>query len=165
MDRHDAVVGAHGEKAVPTGIATISGKMQQAPQPYKRAFGHVLARDALEIEIAAQVAVGIPLIVQRSGPGEKPQFAAPAAPGPEAGQADQIVAQIMALGAPAVVAIAPWTNQGVTVREKLNFGQEHTRKITTEASLSAPPLQKARPARRRARGRSRIHVRQGKRVE
>src|SRR5258708_36130732 len=79
---HNAVVNPNGKKSISARSASISGEAEQAKQPSHRARP-VFARDALQIHVAAQLAMHINDIAHGSGPGIKSRVAAPAAPGPQ----------------------------------------------------------------------------------
>ena len=90
LDGHNAPIGADREKAVPARSAPIGGKMKQPEQPGERACP-VLAGNALEIHVAALAAMRVPNIRDGNGPRIKTQIAAPAAPGPQQSDPNQIV--------------------------------------------------------------------------
>ena len=90
---HNAPPPTQGEEAVPARVATIGRELQPAAQPDEPTVGDVLAVNAPEIQIPTPRAVGVPRVSHRHSPGVKAGFARPAAPGTQARQAYEIIAQ------------------------------------------------------------------------
>lgn len=114
MDGRNAAVEPQREEAVTARGAAVSRKMQQAEEPEKPALGYVIAGDALQVQIAATLAVRILLISQGHRQGVEAQLATPAAPGARTYKSDKQVQGAPPFGAPAQVAVATWADQSFT---------------------------------------------------
>src|SRR6202022_1673223 len=100
----DALVRTDREEAVPARSAAIGGKMKHAEEPGKGARS-MLARNPLEVHVAAQSAVCESEIHNGNSPGIKSRIATPATPRPQQSGADDIVLHTPPAGTTGTVAM------------------------------------------------------------
>jgi hypothetical protein len=77
----DASKGQQAEEFLPARIAAIGWKSEEALEEHQSAILHPVTRDALEVEVSAARAVGIPREGDRHARGIESKFACEAAPG------------------------------------------------------------------------------------
>ena len=107
---YDAPVNPKREKAIPARGAAIGGKAEQAEQPGEHAHS-MLARNALQVHVAAHSAMHIPDISDGSRPGIKARVASSAAPGPQPCHSHQVVLDTSSAGPAGTVAMTDRTKQ------------------------------------------------------
>ncbi len=149
MEGHNPALGTQREKPVAAGIAAIGRKTQQAEHPCQSAIGGKVPRDALQVEIPAACAMGVCSQRRRYGPGVKPQIAAPAAPGTQAGEAEETVSRPASPRSPAPVAVAARTDQRTTAsRKRITCGRiaKEVKQTQPEAWSSAGRCSRGRSA-------------------
>ena len=108
----DAAEFADTEEAVAAGIAAVSGKSEPALQKNEGAIFDAITRDMLDIEIAAAGAVRKAFEIGGDPPGRKAPIATVAAPGAQAGGAESIVEDSVAVRTKTVVTTTMGTNHG-----------------------------------------------------
>jgi hypothetical protein len=69
------------EEALAAMGTSVRRKMQQAPQPNRPAFRNMPALDALQLEVSADSAMGVPDIRHGDAPSIEAGLTLPAAPG------------------------------------------------------------------------------------
>lgn len=89
-----------GKEFVAAGVATKRRKAEQAANEAKSS-GHIFGRNPLDVEIAADGAMGVAQVTQRNGTGAEAQFALQATPGNEADDAAGNVGKPVSPGATA----------------------------------------------------------------
>jgi hypothetical protein len=105
---NDAAVNLKGEKTIPARSAAVRGNAKQSKNPGEQSHP-VLARNTLQIHVAAQSAVHVPDISDGSRPGEKTRVANSAAPRPQPYHSRQIVLGAAPARPPRTVTHAHWT--------------------------------------------------------
>ncbi len=107
---HDAAVNPKGEKAIPARSATIRGSAKQAVHPGEQAHP-MLARNALQVHVAAHSAVHVGDISDRSRPGVKARVAGSATPGAQPCHSCQVILDSSSARTAGTVAMTDRTQQ------------------------------------------------------
>jgi hypothetical protein len=122
---NNAMVKTKRKETVPARRAAVGRSANAAKQKRQRS-GPMLARDSLQVHVAAQSAVHKANVPQRGGPGVEAQIATPAAPGTQQRNADQIIPHAAPSGAPRTIALTrradqtlpPWVRSAGRIRER-----------------------------------------------
>ena len=107
---NNAAIGSERKKPVAARRAAIRGRAKKTKHPGKRAHA-VLAGNALQIHVPAHLAMHVPDVTERSGPGVKAGIAYLAAPGAHPGHANEVILHAAPTGTAGTIAMADRAEQ------------------------------------------------------
>src|SRR5579864_510501 len=107
---YNAAVNPKREKAIPAWGATVSRSAEQAIHPGEHTHS-MLARNTLQVHVAAHSAMHVPDISDRGSPGEKARVTGPATPGPQSSHSHEVVLDTSSPGPSGTVAVTDRTKQ------------------------------------------------------